>query len=87
MASELLYLRDYDAKPCQNFFKYACGGTETQDLEYFEYACDKIQHLLNTSNDEYLINYKNFYSSCVEFNSDISLRKRYELCKYFQEEE
>lgn len=78
----MLYLRNYEADPCENFYKYACDEGDLDRKNYFEYISDNLLYYIHANDKEYLIHLKNFHRNCVEYNTDLSLKSRLNISKY-----
>lgn len=80
----MLYLRDFETDPCENFYKYACSDKELSKIDYFEEMYKQLIGWMKRNHKaiEYIKNFKSFYDKCLSYNYDFSLKDRLSKSKY-----
>lgn len=84
MAAEMLYLRDFETDPCENFYKHACSDKELSKTDYFEEMYTQLLNWIKRNHNEiaYIKNFKSFHDKCVSYSYDFSLKDRLTKSKY-----
>lgn len=70
-ASKMLALMDHTADPCEDFYKFSCGGMKINQMEQLadeNYLGIEIEELPDDK-EIYLSKFKTYYQSCVNFDA------------------